>query len=105
MSILYEKDNQNIVTLTLDNAGKSVNVIDQAFFADLEQALDKFEADAPTAGIILVSAKNSFVAGADLDMVFQMSDPAATFALIEKFKLHGDVGDTACFFGDAVEPH
>ncbi len=84
--IIYEKDDQNIVTLTLDTPGKAVNVINQAFFSELEQVLDRFAADEPTAGIILVSTKNSFVAGGDIDMIFQMDDAAATFELVERFK-------------------
>ena len=86
MSIIYEKDNLNIVTLTLDMPGKPVNVINQAFFADLEQALERLASDEPVAGIILVSAKNSFVAGGDIDMIFQLTDPKTTFEIIERFK-------------------
>ncbi len=86
MSIKYEKDSQNIVTLTIDTAGKSVNVIDQAFTSDLQQALDGFVADEPTAGIILTSEKKSFVAGGDIDSIFKMSDPELIFNFIEGFK-------------------
>jgi 3-hydroxyacyl-CoA dehydrogenase/enoyl-CoA hydratase/3-hydroxybutyryl-CoA epimerase len=86
MSINYEKDNQNIVTLTLDTPGKTVNVINLAFIGDLQQALDQFMADTPTVGIILTSAKASFIAGGDINMIFQLSDPKTTFEFVEHFK-------------------
>ncbi len=86
MTIHYEKDDQNIVTLTIDQPGKPVNVLNEAFFAELQPALERFAADPSAAGLILASAKHTFVAGGDLDAIFQMSDPQATFALVEGFK-------------------
>jgi 3-hydroxyacyl-CoA dehydrogenase/enoyl-CoA hydratase/3-hydroxybutyryl-CoA epimerase len=86
MSIHYEKDAQNIVTLTVDTDGKTVNLINQTFFDELRQALDRFGADAAAAGVILTSAKSAFIAGGDIDAIFRMRDPKATFELIEGFK-------------------
>ncbi|HEY9152916.1 MAG TPA: enoyl-CoA hydratase/isomerase family protein, partial [Anaerolineales bacterium] len=86
MSIIYEKDNQNIVTLTFDTPGKPVNVINPEFIAELQQALERFWADESVVGLILTSAKNSFIAGGDIDTIFEMSDPQATFKFVESFK-------------------
>ena len=86
MSIDYQRDSQNIVTLVIDSPGKTVNLIDGVFTADLHQALDRIAADEPVAGIILSSAKSSFVAGGDIDAFFQMRDPKEIFEFVEKLR-------------------
>lgn len=86
MTIHFEKDGETIVTLVLDSPGKSVNLIDQAFIADLQQALDRVAAQESTAGIILTSAKSSFVVGGDVDAFFQMKDAQEIFKFVESLK-------------------
>ena len=86
MSIHYQKDAQNIVTLTVDTDGKTVNLINQTFFDELRQALDRFGADAAAAGVIMTSAKSAFIAGGDIDAIFRMRDPKETFEFVEGFK-------------------
>lgn len=86
MALHYNKDAEGIVTLTIDTDGKSVNLIDEAFLSELDQAVAKLESDPDRAGVILTSAKDTFVAGADMAMLEGMSEQAAAFAAVEGTK-------------------
>jgi 3-hydroxyacyl-CoA dehydrogenase / enoyl-CoA hydratase / 3-hydroxybutyryl-CoA epimerase len=86
MTIIYHKDSHNIVTLTLDAPGRAVNVINAAFGAALQDALEKLEAEKNLAGVIITSAKKTFMAGGDLEWLFQVSDPAEVFTSAEQLK-------------------
>ena len=68
-----------IATLTLAMEGK-VNIINQAFGEGLADALAWAKARAGLKGIIVASAHRDFCAGADIEGVFKMRDPAEVFA-------------------------
>lgn len=59
-------DADGIATLTIDCPGRSMNVIDQAFMDSLGACLERVVADGAVKGAIVTSAKDAFVAGADL---------------------------------------
>lgn len=86
MSIQYNKDEQGIVTLTLDMPGRPVNVINQEFFTAMQAALERLTSEADLTGVILTSAKSTFIAGGDIDMLYALKDPAETFAFTEQVK-------------------
>jgi len=65
-SISYQVDADGIATLTIDQPGKSMNVISPEFTEELSEAIERAAADASVKGIVVTSAKSSFVAGADL---------------------------------------
>jgi 3-hydroxyacyl-CoA dehydrogenase / enoyl-CoA hydratase / 3-hydroxybutyryl-CoA epimerase len=65
-SISYAVDADGIATLTIDQPGKSMNVIGPEFTDELEAAIGRAAGDASVKGIIVTSGKSSFVAGADL---------------------------------------
>ncbi|MGH7179286.1 MAG: 3-hydroxyacyl-CoA dehydrogenase NAD-binding domain-containing protein [Tepidisphaeraceae bacterium] len=74
--VRVETDSERLATLWLDAPGKSVNTLNRAMWADLDEAVAQFERDTP-AGVIIASAKNrTFVAGADLFEVRDMDRPA-----------------------------
>ena len=79
MAIIYRKDTDHIVTLTMDLAGHSANVINLEFVEALEATLSKLEADTAVIGVIVTSAKSLFLAGADIDTMFNVSDPQTIF--------------------------
>jgi 3-hydroxyacyl-CoA dehydrogenase/enoyl-CoA hydratase/3-hydroxybutyryl-CoA epimerase len=58
-------------TLTLANADETMNVVNDAFIADMEAATARIAADATIKGVILTSAKTAFMAGADLKQLVQ----------------------------------
>lgn len=86
MAIKYEKDEQNIVTLTLDLPGRNANVINAEFGEALANALTKLQAEENLAGVIITSAKKTFMAGADLEDESLFSDAEAIFNGSEQLK-------------------
>ncbi|HYW93568.1 MAG TPA: 3-hydroxyacyl-CoA dehydrogenase NAD-binding domain-containing protein [Gammaproteobacteria bacterium] len=75
MYFRYQKDADSIVTLTMDQPGRSANMIGEEFGDGLRDALGKLDKESDLAGVIITSAKNTFMAGADLDGLFQARDP------------------------------
>ena len=55
-----------IATLTLNNADESVNLVSVPWLAEMEQAIAELTANQAVTGVIMTSAKKSFMAGADL---------------------------------------
>jgi 3-hydroxyacyl-CoA dehydrogenase/enoyl-CoA hydratase/3-hydroxybutyryl-CoA epimerase len=86
MSFKYAKDENNIVTLTMDLEGRSANVINMAFGAGFREALAKLQAEKDLRGIILASAKETFLAGADIDEMFAVSDAKVFFDRAQELK-------------------
>lgn len=86
MAIQYAKDEQNIVTLTLDRPGRSANVINAEFGAALAAVLAQLRAEADLAGVIVTSAKKTFMAGGDLEWLVAVTDAAEVFASAEALK-------------------
>ena len=86
MAINYEKDEQNIVTLTLDLPGRNANVINAEFGEALANALAKLQAEEDLAGVVITSAKKTFMAGADLEDESLFSDAEAIFNGSEQLK-------------------
>ncbi len=71
-SIAYHVDSDGIATFTLDQAGKSMNVIDGGLVSELEAGIERAATDVAAKGILITSGKSSFVAGADLINMGQM---------------------------------
>lgn len=69
--IHYRKDNYGIVTLTLDMSKERVNTINQKIARAFVPVLEHLEADKELTGVIISSAKTSFLAGGDLDFLHQ----------------------------------
>ena len=68
MSFNYEKDSNNIVTVTMDMDGP-VNSMSAAFLPMFVETLDRLEAEGELTGVVLTSAKSTFFAGGDLNML------------------------------------
>lgn len=66
--IREELHDDGIATWILDAPGSAVNLLDAAFVAALQRRLDAVDASV-VSGIILTSAKESFCASADVDMM------------------------------------
>jgi 3-hydroxyacyl-CoA dehydrogenase / enoyl-CoA hydratase / 3-hydroxybutyryl-CoA epimerase len=83
----FEKDSDNIVTITMDMQGRSANVLNDEFGKLYADMLQKLEADkANIAGVILTSAKSTFLAGADIDNLYTLTDAKAIFDMCETLK-------------------
>jgi 3-hydroxyacyl-CoA dehydrogenase / enoyl-CoA hydratase / 3-hydroxybutyryl-CoA epimerase len=89
-TIAYALEN-GIATLTFDEPGSPVNTMCEAWQADLGEAAAQLVADKDRFdGVLLVSAKSTFFAGADLKGVMRLkaSDAAASYAGVELVKKH-----------------
>ena len=91
--IRYDRDDDGVVTLTLDDPASSVNTMNDAYLASMAAALRRLDADAGqdlagVAGVIVASAKKSFVAGADLPLILHATraDAGRIFELVEGMK-------------------
>ena len=65
-SFKYEIDASNIVTVTMDMRG-SVNAINDEFIEAMRSTLNKLQAEENLAGVVITSAKKTFIAGGDLN--------------------------------------
>ena len=85
-AVQYTQDADGIVTLSLDLPGRPMNVLAPDLMNPFADAITKIEGDASVKGVIVTSGKKEFLAGADIDQVFAMTDPAEAFRLAEEFK-------------------
>ena len=85
-AVKFEKDAQGVVTLTLDMPGRSMNVLNEQLTGPFLDAITRIEGDASITGVILTSGKKEFLAGADIEGLFKITDPKDAFALAEQFK-------------------
>ncbi len=87
--IKYQKDTDNIVTLTLDMAGRAENVINHEigdFFLPVLQHLKAEKASGRLRGVIFTSAKKTFLSGGDFEYLYQAQDAQEIFDFTEKLK-------------------
>ena len=64
--ISYEIDNDGIAVVTWDLEDRSMNVLNFKSLGEYGDAIKKLIADEKVKGIVLASAKDAFIAGADL---------------------------------------
>jgi 3-hydroxyacyl-CoA dehydrogenase/enoyl-CoA hydratase/3-hydroxybutyryl-CoA epimerase len=88
--IRYEVDSDGVALLTWDMAGRNANVMNADSMEAFDAAIDKVTADDDVVGAVMCSAKNSFIAGADLDMIEEIA-----FGEKDAEKLHEGSGDLA----------
>lgn len=88
MAINYSKDNQGIVTLTMDMPNRSANVLNEEFYSAFTEAIDKVATDDSVVGAILISGKKLWVAGADIDTSFEGNDPQTFFDGSQQLKAY-----------------
>ncbi|GGE39411.1 3-hydroxyacyl-CoA dehydrogenase NAD-binding domain-containing protein [Actibacterium pelagium] len=73
----YEVDADGVAVITWDTAGKSMNVMNEQGFYDLEAFIDQALADEAVKGVIITSGKpGSFAGGMDLNIIAKMKELA-----------------------------
>ncbi len=70
----WEKDREGLVWLTFDKQGESANTFSREALEELGRALDAIAADKPK-GLIIRSAKDSFIGGADIQEFANFKGP------------------------------
>lgn len=70
----YQKDQDNIVTITMDMAGP-VNAMNAEYRQLMSEAVDRLETEQDLRGVVIASAKKTFFAGGDLNEIMRF-EPA-----------------------------
>jgi 3-hydroxyacyl-CoA dehydrogenase/enoyl-CoA hydratase/3-hydroxybutyryl-CoA epimerase len=87
-SVIYEKDQDNIVHLILDKPNSGANLMDAEFTDSLLEAVEKLRQD-EWVGVLLRSAKSTFFAGGNLDDLYATTRENAhvLYDMVNKLKL------------------
>ncbi|MER5260901.1 3-hydroxyacyl-CoA dehydrogenase NAD-binding domain-containing protein [Actinosynnema sp. NPDC002837] len=81
MAIHFERDDEGVVTLTMDMSG-SANVMNAEYHKDMGDAVARLEAERDDiTGVVLTSAKKTFFAGGDLNVLIRITPENAAEAL------------------------
>jgi len=87
-SVIYEKDQNNIVHLILDKPNSGANLMDSEFTNSLVEAVEKLRED-DYVGVIYRSNKSTFFAGGNLDDLYATTKENAhvLYEMVDKLKL------------------
>jgi 3-hydroxyacyl-CoA dehydrogenase / enoyl-CoA hydratase / 3-hydroxybutyryl-CoA epimerase len=75
-TLRLEVDADGIALITMDDPGRSMNVVSPEFIGDMIAAIERVTGDAGIRGAIIASAKPAFMAGADLKYVATLAGGA-----------------------------
>jgi 3-hydroxyacyl-CoA dehydrogenase/enoyl-CoA hydratase/3-hydroxybutyryl-CoA epimerase len=91
-AVRYERDNDGIVTLTMDDPSASANTMNEAYKDAMKAAVDRLhdEKDDIT-GVVLTSAKKTFFAGGNLNMLQQATKADAQRMYDESMGIKADL--------------
>lgn len=83
----YDKDADGIVTITMDMTGQSANTMNARFVPAWDETLARLRAEEGLAGVVIASAKKTFFAGGDLNLLLAIDKAdAQTLHYIEENK-------------------
>jgi len=85
--IKLDKGADGVAILTLDNADESMNVVSEAWLDEMNAAIADLREDDSVTGVIIVSAKKAFMAGADLKLMvegYETMSPKDAYAFSQK---------------------
>jgi 3-hydroxyacyl-CoA dehydrogenase/enoyl-CoA hydratase/3-hydroxybutyryl-CoA epimerase len=77
----WEKDAQDLAWLTFDKAGESANTFSRGALEELDAALEEIRLADPK-GLIIRSAKDSFIAGADVEEFTRFKSPEEALSFV-----------------------
>lgn len=91
-AVRYERDNDGIVTLTMDDPSASANTMNEAYKDAMKAAVDRLHDEKDDiAGVILTSAKKTFFAGGNLNMLQQATKADAQRMYDESMGIKADL--------------
>lgn len=80
-------DNEQVLWLSLDRAGASVNSMNRDVFTELDQIINDIEKNKPRGVIITSAKKKGFIAGADITQFTALKTADEAFDLIRQAQL------------------
>jgi 3-hydroxyacyl-CoA dehydrogenase/enoyl-CoA hydratase/3-hydroxybutyryl-CoA epimerase len=88
-AVRYERDDEGIVTLTLDDPTASANTMNDLYRESMQAAVARlYDEQADVTGVVVTSAKKTFFAGGNLKLMTQATkdDAPQIFAMVEAMK-------------------
>lgn len=92
--IRYKKDTDNIVTLTFDMTDRPINVLNHeltATFMPVIKYLQEEKKKKQLCGIILTSAKKTFMESGDLEYLYQTDKAEEIYQFTIKLKIYFEI--------------
>lgn len=86
-AIRVTQDDDGVLLITLDMPGRSANVLNDELSEPFAALLQRIEDDDSVTGMILTSAKKDFLVGADIDHLYEITDPAEAVRLADAYKM------------------
>ena len=77
----WKKDGQDLAWLTFDKAGESANTFSREALQELDAVLEEIRLASPK-GLIIRSAKDSFIAGADVEEFTRFKSPVEALSFV-----------------------
>jgi 3-hydroxyacyl-CoA dehydrogenase/enoyl-CoA hydratase/3-hydroxybutyryl-CoA epimerase len=91
-AVRYERDSEGVVTLTLDDPSASANTMNEAYRDGMRAAVDRLESEKDdVVGVVLTSAKKTFFAGGNLNMLVQAGPEDAKELFEESQSIKADL--------------
>jgi 3-hydroxyacyl-CoA dehydrogenase / enoyl-CoA hydratase / 3-hydroxybutyryl-CoA epimerase len=81
-------DADGVATITWDVPGKSMNVMSEQGFKELDALIDRTLTDPATKGVIITSGKKDFAGGMDLNIIARMKEGGASAVLAGVMEIH-----------------
>ncbi|MGM0639483.1 MAG: 3-hydroxyacyl-CoA dehydrogenase NAD-binding domain-containing protein, partial [Pseudomonadota bacterium] len=88
-AITVSRGDDDVATLTFDLQGESVNKLSGAVISELDEAVKAIQADKGLKGLMLTSAKDAFIVGADITEFQTMFGKGAEFLESMLHRVHG----------------
>ncbi len=85
-SVTFEVDAHGIGLVTFDQPGRVMNVLTPALLRDFASIVERLEKEGALKGLVLTSGKPSFIVGADIDQLSQITTVEQAFDLGEELK-------------------
>ncbi len=91
-AVRYERDSEGVVTLTMDDPGASANTMNEAYKDGMAAAIDRlYEEGDDVVGVVVTSAKKTFFAGGNLNMLIQATAADAQRLFEESMSIKADL--------------
>ncbi|MGJ7458614.1 fatty acid oxidation complex subunit alpha FadB [Halomonas sp. RA08-2] len=88
-AITVARGGDDIATLTFDLQGESVNKLSSAVIRELDEAVKALQTENDLKGLVLASAKEAFIVGADITEFQAMFGKGAEFLESMLYRVHG----------------
>jgi 3-hydroxyacyl-CoA dehydrogenase/enoyl-CoA hydratase/3-hydroxybutyryl-CoA epimerase len=82
----FEIDADGIGLVTIDMPGRAMNVLNPTLTAPFAELVQRLETDASLKGLVITSGKPTFIVGADIDQLTQITRADEAYALCEALK-------------------